>query len=441
MRVEYSAGGLSTRANKTGGRFYVAVFKYRDGGRWRQRKVILTDEDGERIPADKGMTRNKKAANKALERARRELGNVMADGSTSVPEYMRQDFEGRRGSVEDSTIRGYLEYMPLFESGLSDVAMRDIKPKDVRLWVHGMTEAGKAPTTIRKAFNLLSNVCERAMENDDLQTNPCTGKIRREDLPKVGSPAPNALDAEGIRRVNGMLDTAKNPRLRVGARLALHCGLRAQEVCGLRWRDVDLKGHMLHVRNVIGNRGAELSGDAQYAKGPKSAAGSRDVPVTETVAHDLTEWREAQRREWRTLNGDAPQVAFRDCYVVGYADGTFYAPHSLERLWGKVARGVRPRDPQDRRRRLSEGWEEGHEPIVGITGDIISFHGLRHTYATGLIKAGTDVKAASALLGHSDAALTLRVYAAADPDAITQAVRNAAPFLEMGTERMRLKAV
>lgn len=100
-----------------------------------------------------------------------------------------------------------------------------------------------------------------------------------------------------------------------------------------------------------------------------------------------------------------------------------------------------PRDPQDRRRRLSEGWEKGHEPVTGITGDIVPFHGLRHTYAMGLIKAGTDVKAASALLGHSDATLTLRVYAAADPDAITAAAQNAAPFLEVGTEHMRLRAV
>jgi integrase len=60
-------------------------------------------------------------------------------------------------------------------------------------------------------------------------------------------------------------------------------GLRASELRGLRWSDVDLKKGELHVRqradrfNVVGN--------------PKSTAGQRSVPLTPTLTRELGEWR------------------------------------------------------------------------------------------------------------------------------------------------------
>lgn len=439
MRVSYSHGSLSTRKNKKGSRFYVANFRYREGdGPWKTRQVILTDDGGDKIPADKAMTRNKTAAKKALEKTRASFGHAAMDSSATVPEYVMDCIEGRRGSIADSTIRGYRDYRRVFERRLSEVQMHQLTTKDVRLWIHELVEEGLAPRTIRKAFNLLESVCDVAVENEDIDANPCTRGVRKE-LPSVPTSKPNALDEIGIRRVNGLLDACKNPRLRIGARLALHCGLRAGEVCGLRWDDIDLPSGILHVVTSIGDRGT-LRDDgeaATYEKPPKSDAGARDVPMTATAISELTDWRREQLTEWKKLR---PSVRFGQTFVIGYADGTWYSPRSLEHAWAKLAKGRHARDPKDRRRYCDE-WEPGQEPITGITGDVITLHGLRHTYATVAIKAGTDIKTASALLGHADATLTLNVYAAADPDAIKAAATMTAPLLEVGTERMQLKAV
>jgi integrase len=40
----------------------------------------------------------------------------------------------------------------------------------------------------------------------------------------------------------------------------------------------------------------------------------------------------------------------------------------------------------------------------------ISIHGLRHTYATLALAAGENPKVVSESLGHSDVAITLRIY-------------------------------
>lgn len=438
MRVRYSHGSLSTRKNKTGRRFYIGNFRYQANGTWKTKQVILHDESGERITADKAMTRNKTAASDALDRARASLGTVIMDSTATVPEYVMDCIESRRGSIADSTIRGYRDYRHVFERGLSDVPMRNLTVKQVRTWVHGLIECGLAPNTIRKAFNILDGVCDIAVENEDIKANPCTRGIRK-DLPKVPTPVSNALDGAGIRRVNGLLDSCKNPRLRIGARLALHCGLRAGEVCGLRWDDVHLGGGVLHVGDSIGDRGAtRKEGEAAtYVKTPKSKAGTRDVPMTETLAGELAEWRAAQHSEWLTLK---PGIPFKKTFVLGYADGSWYSPRSLEHAWANLARGRHARDPEDRRRYTDE-WEPGHEPIIGVTGEVVTFHGLRHSYVTVGIEANVDVKTVSSLAGHAQASMTLDRYAAAVPDAIMAAGQTMAPLLEAGTERMRLKAV
>ena len=55
------------------------------------------------------------------------------------------------------------------------------------------------------------------------------------------------------------------------------------------------------------------------------------------------------------------------------------------------------------------------EGFQGVLGKAPTFHDLRHTYATVAIASGVDVKTVSSVLGHSSAAMTLDVYAVADP--------------------------
>lgn len=48
-------------------------------------------------------------------------------------------------------------------------------------------------------------------------------------------------------------------------------------------------------------------------------------------------------------------------------------------------------------------------------------HKLRHTFASVAITAGADIASVSEILGHSDKALTLRIYTHADTDSIKRA--------------------
>jgi integrase len=54
--------------------------------------------------------------------------------------------------------------------------------------------------------------------------------------------------------------------------------------------------------------------------------------------------------------------------------------------------------------------------LIGTQGRKITFHDLRHSFATRAIAAGADVKAVAAVLGHANAAITLNVNADADAE-------------------------
>ena len=61
---------------------------------------------------------------------------------------------------------------------------------------------------------------------------------------------------------------------------------------------------------------------------------------------------------------------------------------------------------------------------VAIGKPDLSFHALRHTYATDEIASGTDPKTVADTLGHSTVAMTLDVYAAASTDAKRAAAKR-----------------
>ena len=431
--IEVRGASLTKAADARGRYHWKGNIRYKaeGGGGWRTMTRHLKGGDGGPIHTDRDGNRNRRAAQRALDAWRAEVEGSVYDGAGTVEAYVRADLEARRGALAGSTARGYLEYVPIIARGLEGVTMAALDAKAVRLWVRGMVARGLAPSTVRKAFNLLHQVCDRAVENGDMAANPCTARIRRAEVPTEPAREPNALDAEGVARANALLDDAANPRLRIGARLALACGLRAGEACGLRWRDVG--GGVVRVRESVANVGGGTE-----AKAPKSYAGAREVPVPPALARELAEWRAHQLAEWRALwaredGAAAPDpVPFADCRVIGYADGSWFTPNALGHLWNRLARGRRERDPRDRRR-AGEGWERGREPLLGTRGAVVTLHDLRHTYATHMIRTGADVRTVAALMGHADPAVTVRRYAAALAEAREAAGARAAPVLSTGS--------
>jgi integrase len=121
----------------------------------------------------------------------------------------------------------------------------------------------------------------------DLRRNRKRGKDRQAELRRKGKLKIGA-DIPTLEEISTILAHAPS-RWRPFLVTAVFTGLRASELRGLRWIDVDLKAHELHVRqradryNAIGK--------------PKSAAGERTVPFGPIVANALKEWKLASKHD------------------------------------------------------------------------------------------------------------------------------------------------
>ena len=112
------------------------------------------------------------------------------------------------------------------------------------------------------------NVARSVRIKVDRQTN--TGPLREgEDYPTKAE-------------IRTLLDKAPD-RWRAFIVIAIFTGLRASELRGLRWEDIDLENALLHVRQRA---------DAWQKLGPpKSKAGRREIPLVPMAVNALRQWQ------------------------------------------------------------------------------------------------------------------------------------------------------
>ena len=142
---------------------------------------------------------------------------------------------------------------------------------------------------IRKVLGSLGSLLADAQEQGlaarnavrDLRRNRRRGKDvhaerRQKGRLQVGIhiPTPNEIKS---------LITGTKGRWRPLLVVAIFTGLRASELRGLRWSDIDFKANELHVRQRA-DRFNEIGR-------PKSAAGERLIPFGKFVANTLKEWK------------------------------------------------------------------------------------------------------------------------------------------------------
>lgn len=291
------------------------------------------------------------------------------------------------GSVEKSTISEYRTTAKRIREGFPTAAIAELTPTMIQKWENGLTAQGLAPSTVLKYHRLLSEVCKHAVNMREIEWNPCAPV----KTPKRAAHSPNALTSPDYARLAATLETMEPSPVVTAAAIAMYTGLRQGEVCGLRWRDYNAEAHTITVSEAIGK-----AGGTDYSKTPKTKASRRNVPVSPQLAAILARRRAAMVETLEEGGYSALDAAeFGALYVVGYVDGRFHSPTLIGRAWKALAESF---------------------GLIGTQGRRVTFHDLRHSFATRAIAAGADVKAVSAVLGHTNAAITLNVYADADPE-------------------------
>ncbi|MFF4976322.1 tyrosine-type recombinase/integrase [Streptomyces sp. NPDC001083] len=240
----------------------------------------------------------------------------------------------------------------------------------------------------RNIYGDVRAVLSAAVDDGLLPRNPCSAKSVRPPASEQRHVVP-WLPAQ-VRAVRAALPERYRTMVDAGA----GCGLRQGEIVGLAEDAIDFEGRILRVIRQV----KLIRGKAVLA--PPKCSKERDVPLPSSVAEGLRAHIDACKPvetelPWRKPDG--PKVSVRLLFT-NTAGGVVWRSNFNTQEW-KPALAVAGL--------IAEAGADGRYESAREHG----MHALRHFYASVLLDAGESVKAVSQYLGHTDPALTLRVYA------------------------------
>ena len=313
-----------------------------------------------------------KAAREAAEAAKLKTVRQYADG-VFMPTKEATFSENARSSY-----RMFLDkhILPV----LGDVLLVEVSPAMISKLLIDFQRAGYAHATTVKLYNILNGIFEMAFLDDSIPMNPML-KVKRPAPRKDEQPKEESDKAYTVQELSYILSCAAQEPLQwqTYISLAADTGLRRGECCGLQWSDIDFKAGAVTVRRNLQYTAAA----GVYATSPKNGK-VRVVDVGPDTLALLKQLREKQ----------AQSCISKWCFT---QEGT--------------AEPMHPQSPTRYFQKFGQryGVKDFHP------------HKLRHSSASIAITSGADVVSVSERLGHSDTAVTLRMYAHANEESIRRA--------------------
>jgi integrase len=285
--------------------------------------------------------------------------------------------------LEASTIRQYRQHLDHhIQPFLGSMKLADLTPGGVQHFRNMLIKEGRSRVMAQKVLSSLGSILADAMTTGRVARNVVREQARQ-------NRRRNRVEKRHEKRIEIGVDVPSKEEIRAilehaGGRwrplivTAVFTGLRASELRGLRWDDVDLDRGILTVRqradrwNTIGS--------------PKSDSGKRQVPLAPMVVNVLREWR-------------------LTCPRIGADYGT------EGRLWLVFpnSKGNVETLPSIHRRGLGP-----LQVAAGITTDKLhpkyGLHSFRHAAASLFIEQGFTPKRVQALMGHSTIQMTFDTY-------------------------------
>ena len=355
------------------------ISKRKDGS-WTGRIDVGVTPDGKRkVKAVYGKTEREVKAK--LKEVRNSLirEDYIDTKQTTVKEYVEDWLiNNKRHEVKPKTY-DYIEMIfnnYVFPS-IGNYQLHAVTNKDIQRLINKLSDEDYAYSTIRKVYIYCNNIFDLARKRHDIKDNPCdlVNLPKAKEKPMSDIVYYNEDDIAKIKNVALEQYSNKKYIYRYGWAiiLMLYTGLRAGEVCGLKWSRVDLNAQTLYVDNNVSIVKDRREGSTKRNKlvegSPKSYSSERKIPLANMAIEALNYFASIRVND----------------YVVTKQSGQLLDHHVLDRTFYQIIDKACP------------------DKKYGV-------HALRHTFASMLFKKGVDVKTVSEILGHKDTSITYNIY-------------------------------
>lgn len=338
------------------------------------------DKAGKRIRKTETFLKKKDAKSRLIEfEADKLKGSMVAPDKTTFGEWLDYWMKNViKLNREETTYAGYEYIINRVKPALGDILLQKLTAMDIQLYLTDLqvpdsNNKGKksklSSNTAKKHYVLIKTALNYAVKQKVLINNPANNV----ESPKYVKPDIAFYTPDQLRVL--LEKTQDHSILYVVVCLASLLGLRREEICGLRWENINLDKKVLYIKK------ARVVAKTQIlTKDTKSENSKRTLAISEYLIYALRKHREIQKRNREEFGAMYNETD----YIVTNELGSPIHPGYLSKMFTKFIR------------------ENG---LAHIT-----LHGLRHTMATIGNDQGITLYEISKILGHSDVATTSNIY-------------------------------
>ena len=288
--------------------------------------------------------------------------------------------------VKRSTILHYKnQYSQVIAPVFGDKELAELTKKNILPEMYGWLERGYSIKYCSDLLIILRMIMRYA--SDELEVDEVPNTTWKMIWPSYARKPNTGVMRYTKKEMQTIIDyLTDNPSPKnLGILLVCCTGMRIGEICGLRWEDVNIECRLIHISRTLERVwDAEKKCSEIIMSSTKTQSSTRDIPIISDIFQMVRNFSKTVRPDYYVCSGTEKPIeprTFRNYY--------------REVILNKV------------------GFDH-----------VVKFHGLRHTFASSLIENGVDVKTTASILGHSNVATTLNVYAHPSEDSKRLAINR-----------------
>lgn len=399
------AGNKKTRKDSKGRALRLGEYERPNASENSRYVYMYTDYSGKRISRYASDLPELRMIEEQITYDRHDDINTEQARNTTI-DMMFDRYMGLKHDLKDNVRSNYLSaYMLHIRGGFGAKIITSVKYSDIKEFYYSFLVKGSMKaSTLDNIHSLLHPTFEMAIRDGYIRTNPTQGVMTEIKKGKLWDrPKRSALTDDETKAFFSFLKENEEFGHWYNLFVIMYgTGMRAGEIAGLLWDNVDLDNNFTRVdHNVVYFCHEDGKCCFSYHDKPKTDAGIRDIPMLDFV-------REAFLDEYKfqeDVGFSSYEINGHRGFVFTNRNGTIHVPNVLNKALNRIIKAYNIKETE-------KAVKERRTPKLLPH---FTCHTLRHTICARLCESETNIKFIQEFMGHKDITTTMDVYAEFGP--------------------------